>query len=85
MPVVVGLVALLFIYFLYKMLVDGWLFKIIIFFAGWIGIDVLLRTYVEGSENTAITFAGGSSLSWAEVIPTVICVLALLCTRVNDD
>lgn len=84
MPVVIGLAALLFIYFLYKMLVDGWLFKIILFFGGWIGIDVFLRVYVEGAKNTAITFSNGSSLSWAEVIPTVICLLALLCTRVEQ-
>lgn len=85
MPVLIGLAALLFIYFLYKMFVDGWLFKIILFFAGWIGIDVLMRTYVEGAKNTAITFSNGNSLSWAELVPTIICVLALLCTRVNND
>jgi hypothetical protein len=83
MPVVIGLVTLFLIYLTYKMFVDGWLFKIILFFAGWVGIDVLLRVYVEGAKNTAITFANGSSMSWAEVIPTVICVLALLCTRVE--
>ena len=85
MLVVIGLVALFVIYLTYKMLVDGWLFKIILFFAGWVGIDVLMLTYVEGAKNTAITFSNGSSLSWAEVIPTVICVLALLCTRVDND
>lgn len=85
MPVVIGLIALLAIYLTYKMLVDGWLFKIILFFAGWVGIDVLMRAYMEGAKNTAITFANGSSLSWAELVPTIICVLALLCTRVSND
>jgi hypothetical protein len=85
MPVFVGIIALVAIYLTYKMFVDGWLWKIILFFAGWVGMDVLLRVYAEGSKNTAITFSNGASLAWAELIPTVICLLALMTTRVKDD
>lgn len=83
MPIVAGLVMLLAIYLLWKMFVDGWLFKSILFFAGWFGLFIGL--HIAGVDGTAFTLSDGTTISWAAVIPTVICMLALLCTRVSND
>ncbi len=79
MPIVAGLLLLFAIYLLWKMFVDGWLFKIILFFAGWFGLFIGL--HLMGVNGTAFTLDGGTTISWAAVIPTVICMLALLCTK----
>ena len=76
-----AIVALIFIYVLWKLFVDGWLFKGTLFIFGWFGIYICLRTYVEGATNTAVTLGTNFEVSWAAVIPTVICVLALACTK----
>lgn len=85
MAITFGLILLLAIYILWKMFIDGWLFKIILFFAGWFGIYVFFRFYVEGGYNTAFTMSNGFSMSWASVVPTTICLLCLLCTKVSND
>ena len=82
--IVFGLILLMAIYVLWKMFIDGWLFKGILFFAGWVGLYVLLAVYVEGAKNIAITFSNGFSMSWCSIVPTIICFLCLLCTKVND-
>lgn len=67
------------------MFVDGWLFKIILFFAGWFGLYVALRVYVAGADHIAVTFGtvDPTSFTWAAVIPTIICFLCLLCTKAD--
>lgn len=84
MEIALGLVALFFIYILWKLFIDGWLFKSILFFAGWFGIYALMNIYVDGAKHTAITLGSGTIMSWASVVPTVICALCLLCTRTDD-
>lgn len=69
---------------LWALFVEGWLFKIILFFAGWFGLFVGLKAYVPESASIAIKFDGGASMSWAAVIATGVCVMALLCTRVKN-
>jgi hypothetical protein len=83
MPIVVGLVLLAAIYALYKLFIDGWLFKIILFVAGWFGLYVAIYAFTESGSNTPMT-VGHNSISWAFIIPTVICFLALLCTKVEN-
>jgi hypothetical protein len=87
MTLLFGLVLLLAIYVLWKLFVDGWLFKIILFFAGWFGLYIGLRVYVEGAKDVAFTFGKENPItfSWAAVIPTAICLLCLLCTKVRDE
>lgn len=86
MSILFGLILLATIYTLYKLFIDGWLFKIILFFAGWFGLYIALRIYVEGATNTAITIGikDPISFTWAAVIPTAICFLCLLCTRASE-
>ena len=67
------------VFFLYKLLIDGWLFKGILFIAGWIGLYILLC--VMGADVECFRTAGGTIITWAKVVPTVICFLALLTTR----
>lgn len=81
--IVFGLLLLLGIYILWELLVDGWLYKIILFFAGWIGLFVLMRTYMEGSTKIAVVI-NNTGFTWSAVVPTVICFLALLTTRVRQ-
>lgn len=87
MSIMFGMILLLSIYVLWKLFIDGWLFKIILFFAGWFGLYVFIRFYVEGGYQVAVTLGTEDpiSLSWAAVVPTAICFLALLCTRVSND
>jgi hypothetical protein len=85
MPILGGLALLLVIYLLYKMFIDGWLFKGILFFAGWFGLYVGLAVFTDCGKSTAFTLDSGSTVSWAAVVPTVICLLCLLCTRVSNE
>lgn len=82
MPILAGLLMLLVIYLLWKMFVDGWLFKSILFFAGWFGLFIGL--HVMGVDATAFTLGDGTTISWAAVIPTIICMLCLLCTKTSS-
>lgn len=81
--IIFGVLLLLAIYILWVLFVDGWLFKIILFFAGWIGLFVLMRIYVEGSTNVAVVI-GGTGFTWSAVVPTIICFLALLTAKVRE-
>lgn len=78
---VLGFILFLGIVVLYKLLIDGWLFKVPLFFGGWFGIYIWLNmTFVE-SHATAITLGVHNNVSWAALIPTIICILALACTK----
>lgn len=86
MSLVIGFMSLFSIYIIWKLFIDGWLFKIILFIAGWFGLYVGLRTYVEGATNIAVTFGKENpvSFTWAAVAPTIVCFLCLLCTKVEE-
>jgi hypothetical protein len=87
MTIILGLIALFIIYVLYKLFIDGWLFKGILFIAGWFGLYIWLFYYVEGGRHIAFTYQGDGanmSFTWASVIPTAVCLMALLCTRTGD-
>lgn len=83
--IVFGLILLMVIYILWKMFIDGWLFKGILFFAGWFGLYVYLAVYVEGAKGVAFTMSNGFTMTWAAVVPTIVCLLCLLCTRVSNE
>jgi hypothetical protein len=74
----IGLLFVLFI--LWVLFVKGILFKIILFFAGWVGLYVIMNLYVIDSDKIAITVSN-YQFSWAVLVPTVICVLALLTSK----
>lgn len=76
------------IWFIWKLLIDGLLFKLILFCAGWVGLYIICRVYMESGKNTAFTVGTGHdahTFSVAWVVATVVFVLALICTRVRDD
>lgn len=81
-PVIFGLILLFGIYILYKLFIDGYLFKIPIFFAGWIGMIIILK--VLGVRGVAFTMEGGTEIGVATVISTIVCLGALLTTRVKS-
>lgn len=78
-----GIAMLLVIYLLYVLFVQGALWKLILFFGGWFGIYAALRIYVDGANDIIITVSG-YGFSWAETVPTAICILALLTTEVKS-
>ena len=80
MPIALGLVLLVAIYVVYKLLITGWLYKSILFIFGWLGLYIVIYVFTENGSNTPMT-VGSNSISWAFIIPTVICFLALLTTR----
>jgi hypothetical protein len=75
-----GALMLSIIGILWFLLVKGFLWKMILFFAGWVGIYFLLLRYVDGSNHIILTL-GTYQMSWAALIPTVICFLCLLTTK----
>lgn len=85
MPIVFGVMLLFAIYIAYKLFIDGWLFKGTLFIAGWFGIYIGMLAYVDGAKNTAMTIGQHTTISWAALVPTIVCVLCLLCTKVYDN
>lgn len=81
--IIFGVFLLIGIYILYKLFIDGFLFKIPIFFAGWIGMILILKAM--GVRGVAFTLEGGTQIGVATVISTIICLGALLTTRVSND
>lgn len=80
---ILAILALIAIFIIWKLFIDGWLFKLILFIFGWWGLFFYLENYIEGADQTALIFSG-YSCSWSALIPTIICVLALLCTSIRD-
>jgi hypothetical protein len=80
MTFLLTLLAIIFV--LYKLLVDGWLWKTYAFFATWIGTYLLLKLFTVWGSETPMTI-GGSPISWAVIIPTIICVMLLATTKVQ--
>jgi hypothetical protein len=79
-----GIFLLVCLFILWKLFAEGWLFKIILFCAGWVGLFVIMMAYTDCGKNTAVTLGNGTHLSWAFIVPSIICVLCLLFTRVKD-
>ena len=51
---------------------------------GVVGHLLLLKTWIPGSNHVALVFAS-SSFSWAQVIPSAICLLALMHTDTRGN
>lgn len=74
-----GIALLGLIAFLWFLLVRGFLWKLILFVFGWIGLYLALLTQ-PWALTTAVVFLG-SAWSWAVIIPSIVCFLALLTTE----
>lgn len=83
MTITLGIVLLITLFVIWKLFVDGWLFKIILFCAGWFGLYALLQG-VDGAKHTALTLGATTTVSWAALIPTIVCLMALWTTRDNS-
>jgi len=79
---VLAFLSLAAIWLAYQLFVVGTLWKIVLFFAGGFGIWVALWTYFPASHMTVVIF--DYPFSWAAVIATGICLMALLTTRTSD-
>jgi len=75
-----GLFLLFIIFAAWHLLIRGLLWKSIIFFGSWFGIYFLLKDHCPSTHKVAIIFSN-YSFTWASVIPTTICLLALLTTK----
>lgn len=62
------------------LLVQGALWKLIVFVSGYFGMYTLLVTYLPNSKHTCLIF-DHNHISWAMVVPTVIIILALAYTK----
>ena len=87
MSITLGVILLLAIYILYKLFIDGWLFKIILFIAGWFGLYWALQVYCADWAKD-VAFRVGSqdpiAFTWASVVQSIVCFLCLLCTKVRE-
>ena len=63
--------------FIWNLLIQGLLWKMIIGIFGWIGIYKTLVEYVPQTKSICFTFSG-KSFSWCEIIPTFILLMAIL-------
>jgi len=87
MSIMLGAILLLSLYVIWKLFVDGWLFKIILFIAGWFGLYLGLQFYcADWSKEVALRIGSQDPVvfTWAAVVPSVICFLCLLCTKVRE-
>lgn len=77
-----GIILLIVIFFLYQLLVKGILWKLIVAIFGWFGMFVALINYVPVSKQLCITISN-YKFSWAEIIPTVIILLAMAYSKLD--
>lgn len=75
-----GILAIIIIYGLYVLLVKGVLWKIIVAIFGWFGMFIFLKNYMPASKSSCLNLVT-CSFSWAEVIPTLIVLLAMSYTK----
>lgn len=75
-----ALIALIIIYGLYILLIKGVLWKIIVAGFGWFGMFVFMENYMPASKSPCLSLTT-CSFSWAEVIPTIIVLLAMSYTK----
>lgn len=78
-----GILLLVTIFLLYILLVQGALWKMIVYGFGYFGMYVALRMYFPDSRHVCLVF-DHNHISWAVVIPAIIIVLALAYTKSND-
>ena len=76
------LILLALIFFVWKLFVDGWLFRLILFGAGWFGLYFGLHFFTIWG-NQCPMMLGDSNVSWAILVPTIVCFLSLLTTKTN--
>jgi hypothetical protein len=76
-----GIVLLIALWLIYTLFVEGFLWKSILFFAGWFGIRYLLLAYAPSSVQTTLVF--NHPITWAAVIASGVCFMCLLTTK-ND-
>jgi hypothetical protein len=76
----IGIFFLVIIAIAWFLFVAGFLWRLILFVGGWVGVYVLLRVYIPDSAHIALTL-GSTPISWAAVIPTIICIMCLLTTK----
>lgn len=75
-----GLFLLGIIFLIWLLFIKGFLFKLILFCFGWFGLYAFLWNNLPNSHTTALTL-GNNHLSWAFIIPSIICTLTLLTTK----
>lgn len=77
-----GVVLLIVIVAIYYLFIEGWLWKLILSAAGWFGIWIGLQIYYPASKTICLTF-NDYQFSWAAVIPTIIIIMAMACTKAD--
>lgn len=80
MWIVLGIILLA----VYLLFVKGLLWKLILFAAGWGYLYITLEKYVPSSKQTVLTFLN-CNVSWSAFVPSLIVILAMATTRVQDD
>ena len=71
------LLIIITLYFLWSILVQGMLWKMIIGVFGWLGMYWSLLLYFPASKHACFVFSGGH-VSWAQVIPTIVVLMGIL-------
>jgi hypothetical protein len=85
MPIIIGLGLIIGIYLLWKLFIDGWLFKIPIFFAGWFGLIVIFRAIgISGVAFRLGEDGQGAPVGVAFLLSTFICLMCLVYTKVQE-
>lgn len=65
---------------LWTLLVEGVIWKLIVLIGAWFGICLALEKYFPSSSSVCFIF-DTYSFTWSQVIPSVICLLAISYTK----
>jgi len=77
-----GIFLLVIIVILYFLLVQGYLWKMLIAGFGFYGMYLFLTKNI-GCSNSTLVVVGSSSLSWAIIVPLVVVMLAAAYTKLE--
>lgn len=75
-----GFLLLTIIFILWQLLVEGWLWKLILGIFGWLGLHWALISYIPSSQNVCLTIFD-STFSWAVVLPSIVLFMSMLYTK----
>jgi hypothetical protein len=82
--IIIGVSIIVIIYLLYLLIVKGLLWKILVFGFGWIGMYLCLRAFLPIESNLSCMTISECKITYAELVPSIIVLLALIYSHSND-
>ena len=80
MPIFLAIIILIALFLIYKLLISGWLWKILMGIFGFLGMFWTMKNYIPHSGAICLT-VGSYPLSWAIVVPMIILLITMIYTK----